>query len=197
MKNTKEVSEFLQKNVDWNLYFTMVNHVGDELNTPKLRFTKSDLFEQAIQNYSDKKILWKDAQGYDHIIPSSGTKLEMKFTKHSLYRKSGMLRTHTAGLRLTNTQGNHDGIIPDYQFHYLLISDLNAAALISIDDLKNSGLIVQLDEGSFGIKNNTIPTSNLEFICTPDEWVQEEGNRPTSFAASLEKMREKYLNAFK
>ena len=44
----------------------MVYNIGDELNTRKNRFDKSDILELAVETFSDGKIIHVDKQGGDH-----------------------------------------------------------------------------------------------------------------------------------
>jgi len=52
--------------VEWSKFFDMVYNIGDELNTRKNRFDKSDILELAVETFSDGKIIHVDKQGWDH-----------------------------------------------------------------------------------------------------------------------------------
>ena len=200
MDNQKEVADWLRNNVKWDNYFTLVQHVGDELNSPKLRFDKSDLFEQGIERFSSGEIEWVDEKGHDHVIISSKVKLEMKYSAGCLHRTSdgkkgfGNRRPSVGTLRLTNTLGNHI-LAEDYEpkYDYLLISDVRAIALVSSDIIKHN---IITDDNSVQLGNNRLASSDIEFICTPEDWRSVEFEMPASYAVQKRLMQSNYLNAF-
>jgi len=194
-----EVAEWMRSSVNWDLYFTMIQHVGNELNSPKLRFDKSDLFEQAIDRFSGGEIQWADQRGYDHIITSCGIKLEMKYSTGCLYGSRdgkaglGKKRPFVGGLRLTNTLGGGRTRTSKRTYDYLLISDVRAIALVSYEQISN--LIVANDD-SMQLPNNVLASINVDYICTPDSWSLVEFDKPVSYADQKRKMQADYLDAF-
>jgi len=199
MNNQKEVADWLRNNVNWNLYFTLIQHVGDELNSPKLRFDKSDLFEQGIEKFSSGKIKWVDANGHDHVITSSGVKLEMKYSTGCLYRTRGgkkgfgNRRSSVGTLRLTNTLGGGAERTSEHKYDYLLISDVRAIALVSYDNIKK---YIIANDDSMQLPNNQLASSEIEFICAPEDWSPIDFDRPFSYADQKRKMQSDYLHSF-
>lgn len=199
MRCQHEVADWLRQSVNWDLYFTMIQHVGVELNSRKLRFDKSDLFEQAIDRFSGGEIQWADERGYDLIITSCGIKLEMKYSTGCLYGSRdgepglGKKRPFVGALRMTNTLGGGRVRTPKRTYDYLLISDIRSIALVSYE--KVSSCIVANDD-SMQLPNNVLATTNIDYICTPETWSLVEFKKPVSYAEQKRKMQSDYLDAF-
>jgi hypothetical protein len=195
----KQVAEWMREKVKWDLYFTMIQHVGGELNSRKLRFDKSDLFEQAIDRFSGGEIRWADQTGYDHVITSSGVKLEMKYSTGCLYgtrdgrRGFGKKRPFVGGLRLTNTLGGGSSRTSNRTYDYLLISDVRAIALVSYEKIKD---YIIANDDSMQLPNNKLASTSIEYICTPADWDLVHFEQPDSYAKQKRQMQAGYLNAF-
>ena len=53
-------------NPDWNSFFSMVEHIGPELNDRKNRFDKADLIEAALEKATNGRLSWVDDIGFDN-----------------------------------------------------------------------------------------------------------------------------------
>ena len=100
----------------------MVDEIGPDLNDRKNRFDKADLLESAVEANSNRRLLWVDELGYDHI-DLDGIKFECKSQANCIYTKSGKLKEKTSVLKLTNTLQKTINKKLDITADYLLIID--------------------------------------------------------------------------
>lgn len=131
---------FLKKHVQWDLFFSVVKSLEKSLNSPKLRFYKSDLLELSLEIFSEKKLVWVDQKGWDFEISESDgstTRIEMKFSENSLRTKKR--RNHkamTSDIRMQNTLGNNEYRDYSAKFDFLIVCDLDAIALFSKSEVE-------------------------------------------------------------
>jgi hypothetical protein len=138
MNNTvQSVAKYFQKNVSWHSFFSLVDNIGDSLNSPKLRFLKSDLIERAIAKYSkDGLVKYVNLEGIDFILEKLGTTLEMKYSSKSLYTNKKKLKGKLSNIRLVNTNGNYMATkLPDTYSDFLMVADLNGVVIIDKETL--------------------------------------------------------------
>ena len=133
---TVDLAVWLQQNVDWNKYVSLVRTIGNELNERKLRFDKSDLLERSLELFSNGDLVYVNLEGVDHIGPN-GSMIEMKFTEGSLFtRKTKKKKEHVSDLQLMNSRGSSAGrTLPSSYADFLLIADVDSAAIIAKEDL--------------------------------------------------------------
>ena len=117
---TVDLAVWLQNNVDWNKYVTLVKTIGSELNERKLRFDKSDLLERSLELFSDQNLKYVNKEGVDHIGPE-GVTIEMKFTDTCLFtRKTKKKKNYVSDLQLMNSRGSSEGrTLPESYAEYL------------------------------------------------------------------------------
>ena len=163
---TIELKNWLSNNVDWNKYVTLVDQIGNELNERKLRFDKSDLFEKALELFSDQNLQYVNQEGVDHIGPE-GVTIEMKYTEGSLFTaKKKQPKKYVAELQLMNSRGSSEGrTLPDSYAEFLLICDRNAVAIISKMDL-----LPYVTDAGDGLKTSKLPSSAVEYVFKSGEY---------------------------
>jgi len=190
--NTKELAHWLRWNVDWNKFVTLVDQVGDELNERKLRFDKSDLFEKALELFSNQDLRYVNEEGVDHIGPN-GITIEMKYTDGSLFTsKKKQPRKHVAELQLMNSRGSSEGrTLPESYAEFLLICDKDAVAIISKTDL----LPYVIDAGD-GLKTSKLPSSAVEYVFKPGEYSPLELEESYSYLQAKMDMQNQFLAKF-
>jgi hypothetical protein len=132
MKNAKELRKALSNAIDWTAFFSLVANVGDELNERKLRFDKSDLFEQAVADFSGGTVEWVDKIGFD-LIAFDKCRLEMKYAKGAMTTPKGKTKKKVKELKLVNTMGGGTSRELTQTFDYLIICDEISAAIVSFD----------------------------------------------------------------
>lgn len=189
--------EFFKNEVDWNRFFTLVEKTGDELNSQKDRFDKSDILEIALQVFSQDKFIYVDMNGYDHICQSK--KIEMKTQQNCLYTaKLGNQKEKTSKIKLMNSLGdsskkNRDDII---KFDYLLIVDTGSigcysAAIIYKDQIEDR----YLDTSSKDGVTIQIPTNKLNFVVKPKQVKLMSASKSFSYKDEKRELQRRYIES--
>ena len=189
---TVDLKNWLSNNVDWNKYVTLVAQIGDELNERKLRFDKSDLFEKALELFSNQDLQYVNLEGVDHIGPNNVT-IEMKYTDGSLFTKKKKLpKTFVSDLQLMNSRGSSEGrILPDSYAQFLLICDREAVAVISKEDL----LPYVIDAGD-GLKTSKLPSDKIQYVFRPGEYQPLHIAENMSYKKAKMDMQHQFLAQF-
>ncbi len=162
--DTRLLVETLRTRVSWKKFFTVVNHVGEELNERKLRFDKSDLFEQAIAELSDGTVRWVDGIGHDFIALDRFL-VEMKYAKGALTTNAGREKISVKTLKLVNTLGGGTKRLLTNTFEYLLLCDERSAALVPFAEAKNHSVATS---DSINLKN--LPVEKVLWLARPGEF---------------------------
>ena len=172
--NTKsQVAEYLKNAVDWNKFYSVVDTIGATLNGAKDRFEKSDLFEGALEAYSNnKEIKYVNENGVDHLLPAIDTNLEMKFSSTGLYQIKKpkttpelCLRSKIGGIRLVNTNSDKmPTALPATYANFLILVDINGAAVID-----KPTLVKHLFFGKGFIDAQNIPMSEVAMVVGPGD----------------------------
>ncbi len=184
--NQIELKDWLKANVDWDRFFALVKSVGDELDSPKLRFDKSDLFEQSLERFSKGKMAWVDKKGWDHELPN-GSKVEMKFQKNSLRTKKKRDRkSKVSEIRPKNTMSDDPNRTLKHTFDHLIICDIDSVAVIEFSRLNS--FTKRKDDV---IVTHGLPSEKLDFVITPSEI-----NRVPTKAHSYKKMKQEMQRTF-
>jgi hypothetical protein len=130
------VADFFRSNVDWDLFYSVVDTIGDSLNGRKDRFDKSDLFELSMRVFSDGKIEYRNEEGRDLYIPALEVFCEMKYSENSLFTGRGKMRESEL-LTLVNTMGNRDEIsLPSGYAPYVLAVGSRGCAVVAKVDIE-------------------------------------------------------------
>ena len=91
-------------------------------------------------------------------------KIEMKYVEGCIFSKKLVKKKTTSEIKLMNSNGTNTHLsLPDTYSDYLLIVDLNGAALISKEILKN-----HIISGGDGIKAK-IPIDQVQIIFQPSD----------------------------
>ena len=137
-----------------------------------MRFFKSWILQTAIQEYSNKKLVFVGADGYDYIIDDENSqyhnlKVELKsgkqlFSKVNSFEMKGP-NNKTGSITLSNSNGSSLDKIYQKKYDYLLLLD-------------KSGYAVTTYEKVFPfVKNNgdgfraSIDIKDLEIVCMVNE----------------------------
>jgi hypothetical protein len=160
-----ELFEIL-KSIDWQRFYNLCVNIGAELNERQWRFLKSIFLEIAISIYSNDVLTYvgESQEGCDFIIKKlNNLKIEMKFVAGCLFTPTNKtLKQKTSEVKLMNSNGtNTHTSLPESYADYLLIVDVNGAAVISKEKLQK-----YISIGGDGIKAK-IPTNELHIISTP------------------------------
>jgi len=183
-------------NLDYNKFFTMVQHVGDDLNSRKNRFDKADLFEAAISVMTGEKLKWEDKIGYDLINPKTQEKFEFKSQKNCLYTRTGKRKkSHTSNIKLTNTLTKNKNKELKSTADYLIIADTAsfAMAIIPYYDVVEK----YSHEKSDGWECQ-IPLDKLLFLFVPSDFVRSPNMKGIeTYAVTKARAQKEYVEMFK
>lgn len=173
--------------------FTMINHIGPELNSRKNRFDKADLFEAGIEASTGGKLRWTDEIGYDLSDPATGLKYEAKSQANCLYTPKGALKKETTVIKLSNSLSQNVDHKPSDEADYLLILDSKtyALAIISYKEVLENYVTSKLD--GFTCK---IPTSALTFLVRPSEVTLHDADGVVSYAREKPLHQKRYVSQF-
>jgi hypothetical protein len=157
--------------IEWQKFHNLCVNIGKELNDRQFRFLKAVFLENAVAEYSNNVLTYvgDTQEGCDLIAPSiDNLKIEMKYVEGCLFTgKKLTLNKTTKEIKLINSNGtNKHSELPQHYSDYLLIVDLNGAAIISKDTLKK---YVSVKGDSLTAK---IPTNELHIIFQPSDITQ-------------------------
>lgn len=195
------VASYYQQSVDWSKYYSVVDTVGITLNGRKDRFEKSDIFEQALDVFSDGKIKYVNNEGADHHLPELGDGVfcEMKYGSNSLYKlstkkgvQSIVLRDRVTSLRLVNTLGNGERHgLPSAYAPYVLVSDYHGSAVIDTATLSN-----YLEFGQGHIEAKNVPMEHFVHVVTPNDNVERKVIENFNYKEEKQKFQNDFLKKF-
>lgn len=131
----KMIAKRLNSEVNWISFFSMVRSLGKQLNDRQLRFLKARLIESSLAHMSTC-LKWIDDIGCDHIMDDN-IRIETKFMTNGLTTASGEFKKtgRTSEIKLTNTLGSSENRSLPHTFDYLLIVDVDCAAIVSYENL--------------------------------------------------------------
>ena len=189
---TVDLAVWLQNNVDWNKYVTLVKTIGSELNERKLRFDKSDLLERSLELFSDQNLKYVNKEGVDHIGPE-GVTIEMKFTDTCLFtRKTKKKKNYVSDLQLMNSRGSSEGrTLPESYAEYLLICDTDSVAVISKTDL-----LPYVTSAGDGLKTTKLPSNLIQYVFVPGQYKPQDIAVQKSYLESKLDMQNTFLPQF-
>ena len=168
MYNVNEYPE-----VDYSRFFKLVERIGPQLNERKNRFDKADIFEQAVEEYSNGALEWVDEVGHDHVAKHSGDKSEQKTQQPALYTKAGNLKKRTASIRLLNMLGDEANCEYEPKYDVLQIIDTGNSESFSVA-LATPEVVqryVVKTKDAFTVQ---IPTSELTFVYRPEDFKSQD-----------------------
>ncbi|NBR62270.1 MAG: hypothetical protein EBT86_11680 [Actinobacteria bacterium] len=166
MSQTAKLAKHLEKQINWQRFVNLAASLGDQLNDAQWRFFKAIVFENAMEAYSDGSVKYIGEEGCDLLlqIGKKTHRVEMKYSEHALYTPKGRSpRQLCQSIILMNSKGtNKHQVIPDNYADYLLIVGLRASALL---DRATLSRYAEFNGDSI---TAVIPTSEMEFVFTPD-----------------------------
>ena len=158
------------KAIHWQKFHDLCLSIGNELNDHQWRFLKAVFLENAVAVFSNNMLTYvgDKEKGCDFKITSlDNLKIEMKYIEGCLFtmkNKKLTLRDKTKQITLLNSKGtNTHSKLPEHYADYLLIVEMNAAALILKENLH------QYVTSNGDSLSATIPTDKLHIIYQPDD----------------------------
>ena len=194
MMDARRLSQCLKESIDWNLFFTLVESVGAGLNSPKLRFLKSDFLEMAIARYSDGSVEWVDQIGFDHLFEGK-VKIEMKHHEGSLFKNkgAGKKREHLGTIALKNTMAGGKSRCLQKTFDFLLVTDRKSAGIIDFDLLSKSS---HATDHQIVVAKDSLSIDQVNFIVEPCEVDVQSVSLP-SFRDELRGLQASHIDRLK
>ena len=160
--NTKQYAQSLRNAINQDCYASLIHTLGNELNSRKNRFDKSDIIERAVETYSDERLEYVDEIGRDHRDRETGHDCEFKYHGGSLFTAKGN-PTKRIVLKLKNSLGTHKGTDIEDPADFYIVGDRSALAVISWQDIKQ-----YLVATSDGIEAR-MPRTAVEMIFEPQD----------------------------
>ena len=163
--NYQKVIEIM-KTIDWQMFHNSCKSIGTDFNSPQWRFLKATILEKAVAKYSNGMLRYvgEEERGCDFMIDSlDNAKIEMKYTEECLFGgREKSLKKITKQITLLNSRGtNTHTNLPETYSDYLLIVEMNGAAIIKKETLKE---FVVSNGDSLSAK---IPIDKLHIIFSP------------------------------
>ena len=186
----KDLAIFLKKNIEWKLFKSLLEHLGNSLNDRKGRFMKSDLIEYSLEIFSNQKVIHIDEQGRDLKIPEKNCYCEVKFEKQLIFTERGQQKKNI-NVTLINTIGNTSGINLNTYAEYILLLDSKGCALVTSHTAKKYETRVN-DQ----IKSK-IPCSEVYIICVFEDIKSIDTSEIDNFKNEFKKLQKEYLEKFK
>lgn len=167
--NISIVEQYIKTQVNWQRVFSMISHLGTDLNEMMNRSDKGALIEMAIDTFSNGKLQRCNLPGCDHLVPElNSLKIEVKYQQQSLFNKKGTLKQKTKTIPLKNPMGSDVKRTLHQTFDYILLLDDYGLALTTFSVVKQHStetrdqIIAQL------------PTDILNIIFTPSQFIKQD-----------------------
>lgn len=183
MTNSLEVkaaiADYLNKKIDWQKCFSIVDTLGTTMNGHKDRFDKSDIIEMSLDAYSDGAVKYVNMIGVDHILTDLSITMEMKFSSVLFYKEFVTQRANKnqpkikelrainkpITVKLVNSMGtNTHTSLPSSYAEVLLVVDNYSAHVIMVSEL-----IPYLKFGGDGIEAYKVPSELFYKIVGPED----------------------------
>jgi hypothetical protein len=195
MLTLDKVANFLSISIDWDLFFSTVDSLGDSLNSHKNRFDKSDILELAIVVFSNQEIIYHNKNYRDFFIPSlNGIYCEMKYGSHLLFNKAGVPKSFIT-LTLINTMGINEkrNDLPEGYSDFLIAVDSQGCAVI---DKSTLSLYLDSLSDSGQIKAKNIPSDKFTFVRKPYE-IKRKLIKNLDYSQAKIKLQKEFLSNIK
>ena len=180
---------------DYDRLFSIIDHIGDDLNAHKDRFDKADVIERALEKATMGKLEWIDSIGYDHI-DKNGVKFEVKSQKHCLYTAKGNQKKKTNKIKLTNTLSQNASRTLKATADYLIIIDTgdSSSYAMAIIDYKTvtDNYANKLEDGW----ECQIPLNVMTMLIVPNSIDIKKPKNIVPYQLQKQQMQKKYINTF-
>jgi len=214
MATLAQVVKYNKTNVNWSKFFSVIDTLGSSMNGPKDRFDKSDIFEMALDAYSNGHIKYVNGDGVDHHLvnlPDSfgnATTQEMKFSSGLFYKEYVVERANSRvgtpsvkkvyaaqksiTLKLMNSMGSnsHKQLPTDYAV-FLLTVDNYSAHVIAVAEL-----LPYLKYTGDGIQAVQVPHTLFHKVVGPDDIETRQALVGFDYKAEKLNFQRNFLNKF-
>lgn len=158
---TASVAERYRNIIDWKRWFLIVNYLGNQCNSHKMRMDKGDMLEKAIEICSNKKLIWVDKIGRDHHDVELNLDIEFKFQEDCMFTKVRKKETKHTNIKIKNSLGKTKTTKIEDPADYYLFAQQDAVGIISYAEMLPHLKIV-----ADGL-STMIPAGKITYIITP------------------------------
>jgi hypothetical protein len=188
--NSSDIAKSLREDISWTAMNVLVNSIGTSLNSRKMRFHKSDLFEKAIEKFSTGKLQYLDDVGRDFFYPKHNVYVEMKYSSQCLHTKTGKKKEKINELILLNSRSTNKHLtLPSTYSEFIMIVDEQSSAVVDKKILNN-----YIQYYGDGISAKNIPMSEVVFITAPSDFTKIHRVNLSNYVENLENLQNSYLN---
>jgi hypothetical protein len=188
--NSNDIAKSLREDISWTAMNVLINSIGTSLNSRKMRFHKSDLFEKAVEKFSAGKLQYLDDVGRDFFYPKHNIHVEMKYASHGLHTKLGNKKEKISELILLNSRSTNKHLtLPLTYSEFIMVVDEHSSAVIDKKILNN-----YIQYYGDGISAKNIPMSEVVFITTPSDFIKIHHVNLPNYVENLENLQNSYLN---
>lgn len=168
--NTQDYARDIRDALNYKRFSKLTHSLGDQLNSRKNRFDKSDIIERSFEVYTNYRFRWIDEEGRDHFDNDEEQYLEFKYIDGGLFtRKKKPKKTVT--VKLKNSLGHNKGVTVKNHADFYIISQKDAMAMLSWKEIK-----LYLYSVADGIEAK-IPFEALHLIFSPDDVEGVDGTK--------------------
>jgi|GEM_PF-4776141 len=164
MKNFNKIYQF-----DYNGFFSMIEKMGDDLNTPSLRFLKGRAIEIGLCQATDFRLIHIDTTGCDLQDSKTKEDFESKSQKYCLYTRTGKLKRKTSTIKLTNTLQKGQNKSLKCSSDWLIITDTGSELSYSMAIISYKEVVDNYSKEVNDGFTCQIPMDKLTFLVKPEE----------------------------
>jgi len=136
----KKLSKILSDGLDYSALQNLISDMGNNLNHPTLRMSKSDLICEALESYTSGYLRYVNNPHCDFVTEDGKYTIEFKFQNSCLTKKDGSLRDTVSQIIMVNTLSRKEIVtntLPDGYAKYVCFLDQNAMYLAKSTAVKN------------------------------------------------------------
>jgi len=214
MATVSQVATYNQSNVNWKKFFSVIDTLGSTMNGQKDRFDKSDIFEMALDTYSNGNIKYVNDDGVDHLLVNlpnaagTATTQEMKFVGTLFYKEFVVERANKKRgipsvkelrpsnqlitLKLVNSMGsNSHKTLPSNYAEFLLVADNHSVHVIEV-----ATLIPYLNFTGDGIEASKVPHTLFHKVVGPEDIKTRKALTGFNYKEEKLKFQRNFLSKF-
>ena len=214
MATIQQVQTYNKSNVNWNKFFSVIDTLGSTMNGQKDRFDKSDIFEMALETYSNGNIKYVNDDGVDHLLVNlpnaagNATTQEMKFLGTLFYKVFVVERANKKrntpsvkelrpsnkpiSLKLVNSMGsNSHKKLPSNYAEFLLVADTHSIHVIEV-----AALVPYLNFTGDGIEASKVPYTLFHKVVGPEDITGRQSLTGFDYKAEKLAFQRNFLSKF-
>jgi hypothetical protein len=183
---------------DYDGFFSMIEHMGDDLNRHKDRFDKADVIELGFCSAVSDKLKWTDTFGCDLEDSKENIKFEFKSQKHCLYTEKGnnLKSKKTSTIKLTNTLQNGDNKTLKCTSDWLVLIDTGNTGTYSMAIISYKEVIEKYTKEIKDGFTCQIPMDKLTFLIKPEAIKISTPTAAPNYKKLKQALQKEYTSSF-